>query len=137
MAAFATTAFFDKTYDEAMALARDAQQYFVDVVSNPHAESEPTEAGAVLRATVAGMRLVARVTHIVAWLMEQKAIGDGAISALAVARQNAPLIEILVCLRDDGPDRLFPPRLLALLDRSRRLYTRVARLDEMMRETVH
>jgi regulator of CtrA degradation len=137
MAAFATTAFFDKTYDEAMALARDAQQYFVDVVSNPHPVSEPIEAGAVLRATVAGMRLVARVTHIVAWLMEQKAIGDGAISALAVAQRNAPLLDILVCLKDDDPDGHFPPRLLTLLDRSRRLYTRVARLDEMMRETVH
>ena len=137
MTAFATTAFFVKTYDEAMVLARDAQRYFVDEVSYARGEFDIGEAGDVLGATVAGLRLVARVTHIVAWLMEQKAIDEGEISALAATRQNAPLLEILVCLKDDDIDPHYRPRLLALLDRSCRLYARVARLDEMMRGTVH
>lgn len=137
MTAFATTAFFEKTYDEALALARDAQRYFVDEGAYVREEAATGDIRRDLDATVAGLRLVARVTHVVAWLMEQKAIGAGEIDGLAAAEHSEPLIDILTCLKNETAERIYPPRLLALLERSRRLYERVARLDEMLRRTLH
>ncbi|MFO0995501.1 MAG: DUF1465 family protein [Alphaproteobacteria bacterium] len=137
MAAFATTAFFEKTYHEALTLARDAQRYFADEVAHGRDESQVDDASGELEVTVAGMRLVARVMHIVAWLLEQKAIGAGELDEREVQRRSEPLLEVLVSIGDEGTGRSYPKPLLALIERSRRLYARVARLDEMMRGTVH
>lgn len=117
----APTAFFAKTYDEAMALAVDARAHMASPwpVAHPQAEAQ------------CGLRLVARIAHMMAWLLRQRAVHAGEIGA-AEAVADEPLAAIATCLDERGAERC-SPELAALMDRSLRLYVRIARLDDMAR----
>jgi len=119
------TAFFARTYEEALALAVDARDHMAHARVPPDLEDRKVE-------TVAGLRLVARVTHMMAWLLDQRAVHAGEIDAGEAVRRAAPLAEHAVCLDEDDAFRL-NPGLAALMARSRKLYVRVARLDELAR----
>ncbi len=123
---FAATAFFAKTYREGLALATDARDYFGGVgvaesrrLPPEHASDYAAEAG----------RLSVRIMAIMAWLLTQRAVHAGEISQDA-ARDPANRL-------DAGSGRMasardLPDGLRNLAERSEKLYTRVARLDEMM-----
>ena len=117
----APTAFFAKTYDEAMALAVDARAYM----------AAPSRAADVLAETVCGMREAARISHMMVWLLRQRAVHAGEIAA-AEALDDEPLGGIGECL-DESAAESCSPALTALMDRSLRLYVRIARLDDMAR----
>ena len=124
------TAFFSKTYDEAFALLLAARNYvaFEEV-------SDRADLGAVdrLAMTCETTRMTARITHIMAWLLFQKAVHAGEIGRNPADRELCRLGGHRVCMGDDPHwyDTL-PPRLQTLLERSRALYLRVARLDQML-----
>jgi regulator of CtrA degradation len=123
------TEFFGKTYGEAMSLLVEARDYL--------AHREPIDRGAAvteerLRFCSETMRLTSRLTQIMAWLMAQRAVYEGEISPESALDGHGALRGLDVCMEDAGTDRM-PPRLASLLDRSRRLYVRVARLDELAR----
>ena len=83
------------------------------------------------------MRMTARLTQIMAWLLSQRAVHAGEISR-AEALGDQALTEVQVCMaQDEQAWRGLPQRLVSLLDKSHRLYVRVARLDEMARRTVN
>lgn len=120
------TAFFGKTYGEAMSLLVEARDYL--------AHAEPAERSALAPLARLAMcaettRLSERLTRIMAWLLMQRAVHAGEISREAALDQ--PLAAHVVCM--DGVEAGLPPRLADLLGRSRRLYVRVARLDELAR----
>lgn len=125
------TAFFGKTYGEAMELLIEARDYL--------AHREPVDRQVLapldrLRLCCETMRLTARLTQIMAWLLAQRAVFAGEISQRDALRDHHALAELGVCM--DGEEWLAPAapqRLASLLDRSRRLYVRVARLDELAR----
>lgn len=119
------TAFFARTYEEALALAVDARDHMARVRVPPDLQDRKAE-------IVAGLRLTARVTHMMAWLLDQRAVHAGEIDAGAAARRGAPLADNAVCLAEDDAFRL-EPGLASLMVRSRKLYVRVARLDELAR----
>jgi regulator of CtrA degradation len=125
----AATAFFGKTYGEAFDLVLEARDYL--------SFHEPDERGALLpleRLVMCSetLRLTARLTQIMAWLLAQRAVQNGEIGADEALAD--PLAAVTICMdgaeREDGD---VPPRLADLLGRSRRLYVRVARLDELAR----
>lgn len=123
------TQFFGKTYGEAMSLLVEARDYLT--------HREPLDRGAVvaeqrLRFCSETMRLTSRLTQIMAWLMAQRAVYEGEISPESALDGHGALAGLDVCMRDEGTDEL-PQRLASLLDRSRRLYVRVARLDDLAR----
>ncbi|MGO8918925.1 MAG: DUF1465 family protein [Stellaceae bacterium] len=125
------TAFFGKTYGEAMGLVVEARDYF--------AHREPIDRQTLLpldrlRFCRETMRLTARLTQVMAWLLAQRAVFAGEISQRDALADHDALAELGVCM--DGEETaasVMPQRLAALLDRSRRLYVRVARLDELAR----
>jgi regulator of CtrA degradation len=128
----APTAFFSKTYDETMGLLVEVRNYVAQDQKRDRAELAPS-VGALL--CCEALRVTARLTQVMAWLLAQKAIHAGELSAAQVVAQNGPLAEIAICMAEEaGEEHGFLPQYFRdLLDRSRRLYLRVARLDEMVR----
>ena len=123
------TEFFGKTYGEAMSLLVEARDYL--------AHREPLDRGALvmeerLRLCSETMRLTSRLTQIMAWLMTQRAVYEEEITPERALDGHDPLAALEICMRDDALDKL-PQRLSSLLERSHRLYIRVARLDELAR----
>jgi len=122
------TAFFGKTYDEAFALLLDARDY---VACEETAERQGRDMLQRLVMSRETTRLTARLTHIMSWLLFQKAVHAGEIGRDPRSQEPCRLGGHRVCLAERDGERL-PARLSALLDRSRRLYVRVARLDELL-----
>ena len=125
------TEFFGKTYGEAVTLLVEARDYL--------AHREPIDRNALvpkarLQLCCETTRLTARLTHIMAWLMAQRAVHQGEINQEAALAGHEPLAELAVCMDGTAVESgELPYRLLSLLDRSRRLYVRVARLDDLAR----
>jgi Uncharacterized protein conserved in bacteria len=125
----AATAFFGKTYDEAVDLLVEARDYFASQAPTDRANLDPIDE---LRASRECSRLTARLTHMIAWLLAQQAVLEGEIGRDEAAHVPWRLGGHAVCLGEPGVDTArLPPRLMRLLDKSRRLYVRVARLDEL------
>jgi len=126
----AETAFFSKTYDEAYGLLVEARNYvaYEEVADRAHLDVFTR-----LRLSCETSRLTARITHIMSWLLFQKAVYAGELTREDLAKAEYRLGGESVCFDEGGiwSDKL-PPRLLDLLDRSRRLYVRVARLDSLL-----
>jgi regulator of CtrA degradation len=123
------TEFFGKTYGEAMGLLVEARDY---LTHREAIDRETLAAADRLRFCSETMRLTSRLTQVMAWLLAQRAVYEGEISAERALEGNDALAGLAICMKEDSADKL-PQRLANLLDRSRRLYVRVARLDELVR----
>lgn len=123
-------AYFDNTLGEAMALAREAREYLAYHDSD---DTSKMSAKARLAASCEAMRLTARLTQVVAWLLVQKAVHAGELTREQAAQPRYRLGGQEVC-DETRPlaDEPLPDGLTDLLARSHRLYQRVARLDAML-----
>ncbi len=123
-------AYFDNTLDEALALTREARDY---LTHQKDADFDQLSPVGRLVASCESMRLTARVTQVVAWLLVQKAVHAGELSREQAAAPEYRLSGQSVCDQTKPVrDAALPERLTELLDRSLRLYQRVARLDAML-----
>ena len=123
-------AYFDSTLDEAMALAREARDYLAHQKQADFDKLSPT---GKLVASCESMRLTARVTQVVAWLLVQKAVHAGELTREQAAEEDYRLAGQSVCEQTEPViDTPLPERLAQLLESSYRLYQRVARLDAML-----
>ncbi len=131
----APTAFFSKTYDEATSLLVEARDY---LAAEERGDRARLEVGDRLRLTCETTRLTSRLTHIMAWLLARRAIFAGELTAVEAACPPY-LLERDETLADGDPTAYqnLPKNLSRLMDRSHRLYIRVARLDDLARRTVH
>ncbi len=124
----AATTFFSRTYNEAFALLADARAYI-------HAAraTEWKPAAVSLVHSRETMRLAARLTHTMAWLLGQRALHAGEISRDQARDGPYRLGGHRLCLDVGGENSpALPARLRELLRHSRKLYQRVSRLDEMV-----
>lgn len=125
------TEFFGRTYSEAMTLLVEARDYL--------AHREPIDRSAAgpnvrLQMSCEAMRLTARLTHVMAWLLAQRAVYEGEISQEKALTGHEALADLAICMDGAAAEAAaLPYRFATLLDRSRRLYIRVARLDELAR----
>lgn len=125
------TAFFGKTYGEAMDLLVEARDYLAHREPIDRQSLLPLERLSFCSET---MRLTAQLTQIMAWLLAQRAVHQGEISQQAALGGHRALAEVEICMADGSAAfAAMPRRLASLLDRSQRLYVRVARLDELAR----
>ncbi len=124
----AATTFFSKTYDEANALLIEACAYIATARARPR--ERPAMA---LLHSMETMRLTARLGQIMAWLLVQRAMHAGELTVEEVRSAAHRLAGHEVCLDAGGEADVFlAPSLRDLLARSRKLYRRVSRLDEMI-----
>ena len=127
--------FLDRAYNEAFDLLVEARDYF--------AYREPQERHVLrieqrLQLNCEALRLTSRLTQIMAWLLVQKAVHAGEMSAIEAAADEHRLAGQYVCLVQSDPDTLpLPAHLQSLLDRSYLLYQRIGRLDAMTAARVH
>lgn len=125
------TSFFGKTYGEALDLLVEARDY---LTYREPIDRQTLVAFDRLRLCSETMRLTARLTQIMAWLLTQKAVHTGEITQQVALGDHRALAELQVCMAGDDVDtEALPHRLVDLLERSRRLYVRVARLDDLAR----
>jgi len=130
----ATPAFFGRTYHDAMQLLVEAREWL--------AHCEPRERQRLsgpgrTRLCVETMRLTARLTQMMAWMVAQRAIQQGEMSQHELASRQAELAGVRICTEHaaemlDG----LPRGLVSLLERSHALYQRVARLDAGVRRRI-
>ena len=126
------TAFFNKTYDETLSLLTEMRDYVAYSEERDRAQLAPLDSA---RLCCASLRATARLTQIMAWLLSQKAVHAGEMSTSDLVASNDPLAEIAVCMEgeSEGESAGLPQRFRDLIERSHRLYIRVARLDDMVR----
>jgi len=125
------TAFFGRTYDEAMGLLVEARNYVA--VNELRALPILTPSDRLLLCCET-MRLTTRLTHIMAWLLAQRAVHAGEITLAESAEEPYVLGGAKTCLTvTEEVARLGDQWLITLLERSHRLYVRVSRLDEMVK----
>lgn len=127
---FADTAFFARTWDEALALSKAARGYANHRVVNRISVDDSVEGLAVCCEM---MRVTARLTQVMAWLLVQQAVSKGEMTSDEAAQPANRLELHPVCNEETAEQEPgMPPRLKELLQESRSLYQRVARLDEMV-----
>ena len=125
---FPATTFFSKTYDEAVDLVVEAIDYARDPGDMP-----PVPPAISMLCSVERLRLTARLTQIMAWLLFQRAVHAGEVSPEQAAEPSNRLGGQEICHDRRGEHmRSMPSGLGDLLLRSRKLYQRIARLDEMI-----
>ena len=122
-------AFFDSTYREALSLTREARDY---VAYQERRDKQSLSPVGQLAASCESMRMTARLTQVMSWLLVQKAVHAGELSREQAAAPELRLSGQTVC-GEEPPEteEVLPPRLRELLERSLSLYQRVARLDAM------
>jgi regulator of CtrA degradation len=128
-AALHTVTYFDSTFDEALKLTREARDYLAYQEKADLSELSPVGR---MAASCETMRMTARLTQIVAWLLVQKAVHAGELTREDAAEPKYRLAGQEVC-DDTEPLAVepLPERLSELLERSHRMYLRIARLDAM------
>ena len=123
-------AYFRRTYDETLDLMIEARNYMAYMEGR---ERQRPGGVAGLRLSCEAMRVTSRLTQVMAWLMVQRAVHEGEIGAEDALSEAHRLSGADVCLDDTFTgDQSLPGGLRSLLDRSFRLYQRVARLEEQM-----
>jgi regulator of CtrA degradation len=129
------TAFFSRTYEEATGLLVEARDY---LATEEHADRARLGLGDRLRLTCEASRLTSRLTNIMAWLLARKAVFAGELTRAEAVRPPYQF-ERNETLADGDPTayKNLSENLSELMDRSHRLYIRVARLDEIARRTAH
>lgn len=124
---------FSRTFDEANTLLLEAREYVKFYAAGDVQHLPPIER---LKVSCEAMRVTARLTQIMAWLLMQKAIRAGEVSKEDYMTEDSRLLVGGTCLDTASQeDYAVPPRLRDLLARSYSLYLRVQRLDEMFRDT--
>ncbi len=128
-AAIQTVTYFDSTFDEALALTREARDYLAYQEKADLAELSPVGR---MAASCESMRMTARMTQVVAWLLVQRAVHAGDLTREEATLPKYRLAGQEIC---DDVEPLaaepLPERLAELLARSHQMYRRVARLDAM------
>lgn len=117
--------FFSRVYDEAMGLLIEARDYVAATMGDQRESMDVR-----LAVSCETMRLTSRLTQVMAWLLVQRAVHSGEMSAHDALDEQHRLSGQKVCLTVDCVfDVTLPAALQSLLDRSYRLYLRIQRLD--------
>ena len=126
---FAGSELFERTFREGMALVEDAAAY-LDGAGRQ--DSKALARDAALLYAGESMKLTTRLMQVASWLLVQRAVREGDMSADAAAEPRYRIVE------DDphahppiaGPD--LPAGLVILIERAERLYGRALHLDRRM-----
>jgi regulator of CtrA degradation len=123
-------AFLNGTYSEALSLTREARDY---IALQERADRQALGTAEQLVASCESMRLTTRLTQVMAWLLVQRAVQAGEMTREEARQPEHRLGAHEICeVEEPLMQAELPPRMQDLLQRSRALYSRVARLDAML-----
>src|SRR5882672_1295947 len=120
---FRASALFDRTFDEGMALVEECARYLDGRGRN---ESRALSRKSALVYAGESMRVTTRLMQAASWLLIQRAVHDGDMTAEDASSDRYRLGAREICLgkREDSVDTL-PKKLIDLLERSESLYRRI------------
>jgi regulator of CtrA degradation len=125
---FARSELFDRTFQEGMDLVEETAAY-LDGAGRQ--DSKLLSRNAALAYASESMRLTTRLMQVASWLLVQRAVREGDMAPDTACDERYRLGAEAVCTGEQS-EELLPLGLLALLDRSGRLYDRVRHLDKRM-----
>jgi regulator of CtrA degradation len=128
---FATSELFHRTFQEGMELVEETAAY---LDGEGRQESRLLSRNAALAYAAVSMRLTTRLMQLASWLLVQRAVREGDMTADEACQGRYRLggqarTEDSQAGDDAGP---LPPGLVGLAARAERLYDRVAHLDRRM-----
>lgn len=132
---FARSELFERTFADGMELVEDAASY---LDGSGRQESRLLSRSAALTYAGESMRLTTRLMKLASWLLVQRAVREGNMTAKEACEPRYRLTEdedLRGATPDSERDPLLaelPPGLLDLSERSERLYTRIMHLDRRM-----
>jgi regulator of CtrA degradation len=112
-------------YTEAMLLADEARSYF-----DRHGRDEREALDPLLRVgfSCESLKVTTRLMHVIAWLLTQRAVEAGEISAVHARNPARRLGE--AAASDPAQVARLPRNAIELIEASQELYARVRRLDD-------
>ena len=127
---FTASALFERTFSEGMSLVEECARY---LDGRGRDESRQLARKAALVYAGESMRVTTRLMQAASWLLIQRAVQEGDMTAEDAASDRYRLGAREICMgrREDGVSDL-PRKLIDLLERSESLYKRIARLDEVL-----
>ncbi|MCM0022230.1 MAG: DUF1465 family protein [Tagaea sp.] len=126
--------FIGRAYEETLGLLMSARHYCASVQPG---ERLADERGQRLHLNCEAMRLTTRLAQVMAWLLAQRAVDSGEMTAEQARAPKYRLAAHEICLIDSTARvREMSPKLAELMARSLTLFERVARLDAQL-DQVH
>ena len=129
IAAFAESDVFERMFRDGMDLVEETAAY---LDGEGRAEAKRLERAAALSYASESMRLTTRLMQAASWLLVQRAVREGEMSSADARDPKYRLGARTICASTSDHVDDLPERLVVLLERSRRLYERVDRLDSTM-----
>jgi regulator of CtrA degradation len=127
---FAKSELFDRTFNEGMTLVEETAAY---LDGHGRQESKRLTRRDALGYAAESMRLTTRLMQVASWLLVQRAVREGDMSAGDACDTRYRLApEAAMISSDEGDHSGMPGGLVQLLERSERLYERVVHLDRRM-----
>lgn len=127
--AFVMSDVFDRMFRDGMDLVEETAAY---LDGEGRTEAKRLERAAALSYASESMRLTTRLMQAASWLLVQRAVREGEMSARDALDPKYRLGARGICAASGDRDPDLPLRLVALLDRSALLYDRIDRLDAQM-----
>ena len=122
--------FIDRTYTEVIILLEEVREYATLYGTNNTSLSFPKCDHNLVISEM--LRLTTRLSAMVAWLLIQKGVARGDITAEQAHKNQYRLFDHRVCTQDSCTvDVALPPRLKRLLEKSEELFNRVSKMDRM------
>ena len=127
---FITSVLFERTFEEGMGMVEECARY---LDGRGRDESRELSCKAALLYAGESMRVTTRLMQAASWLLVQRAVQEGDMSAEDAASDRYRLGAREICMgrRDEGVGEL-PRKLVELLERSESLYRRIAHLDDVL-----
>jgi len=130
-AAAKASTLLDRTFDEGLALTQEVRNY---IAYHEQADRREFDLSRCLHVGYQHTRVSARLIQVMTWLLAMKALLSGEISPEQFIAPQYALTESEECSSDKGEeDTDMPAGLRDLMVRSHALYSRILRLDSMVR----
>jgi regulator of CtrA degradation len=126
IASFASSDMFDRMFRDGMDLVEETAAY---LDGDGRVQAKGLERGTALAYASESMRLTTRLMQSASWLLVQRAVREGEMTARDARDPKYRLGARSVCGAPSAPFPDLPERLVDLLERSKRLYERVDRID--------
>jgi regulator of CtrA degradation len=126
IAEFANSDIFERMFREGMDLVEETAAY---LDGDGRQEARSLERAAALAYASESMRLTTRLMQSASWLLVHRAVREGEMTPHDAQDPKYRLGARTVCSGEKQPSAELPVRLLELLERSKRLYERVDRME--------
>ncbi len=128
------TLFLDRLYKETTLMLNEARSY----ITYAEGSNEKLGTRARLRVSYETLRITARLSQVMTWLLTEKAVQAGEIPPDQARGEGFSIYGGAFCEEEAATEDMdsLPKGLVDLLERTKLLYLRALRLEEMLKESL-